>query len=66
MNVEYFNYADNMITDDSRCTREIKSKIAMAKAEFFSNLFLYLRKKLLSAKAGAQLCMLLKPGHSGK
>ena len=32
-NVEYFNYLGNMI-NDSRCTREIKSRIAMAKAAF--------------------------------
>jgi hypothetical protein len=31
-NVEYFNYLGSMITNDARCTREIKSRIAMAKA----------------------------------
>jgi hypothetical protein len=30
---EYFNYLGNMITDDLVCTREIKSRIAMVKAE---------------------------------
>jgi hypothetical protein len=50
-NVEYFNYVDNMITDDARCTREIKSRSAVAKIEFnkknvfFSNLFLDLRQE---------------------
>jgi len=29
-NVEYFNYLGSMITTDARCTREIKSWIAMA------------------------------------
>jgi hypothetical protein len=33
-NVEYFNYLGSMITNDARCTREIKSRIAMAKAVF--------------------------------
>ena len=33
-NVEYFNYWDSMITNDARCTGEIKSKIAMTKAAF--------------------------------
>jgi hypothetical protein len=33
-NVEYFNYLGSMITNDARCTREIKSRIAMAKATF--------------------------------
>jgi hypothetical protein len=31
-NVEYFDYLGSMITNDARCTREIKSRIAMAKA----------------------------------
>jgi hypothetical protein len=30
--IVYFNYLDSMITNDARCTREIKSRIAMAKA----------------------------------
>jgi hypothetical protein len=30
-NMEYFNYLGSMITSDARCTREIKSRIAMAK-----------------------------------
>jgi hypothetical protein len=33
-NVEYFKYLSSMITNDARCTREIKSRIAMAKAAF--------------------------------
>jgi len=44
---------DNTITNDGKCTREIKSRIAMAKAAFnkkrflfTSNLDLLLRKKL--------------------
>jgi hypothetical protein len=32
-NVEYFNYLGSMITSDARCTREIKSRIAMAKKQ---------------------------------
>jgi hypothetical protein len=31
-NVKYFNYLGSMITNDARCTREIKSRIAMAKS----------------------------------
>jgi hypothetical protein len=52
-NVEYFNYLGSMITNDERCTIEIKSRIAMAKAAFnkktlfTSNLDLNLRKKLI-------------------
>jgi hypothetical protein len=38
--VECFNYLGNMITNDARCTFEIKSKIAMAKAAFsIKNIF---------------------------
>jgi hypothetical protein len=33
-NVEYFNHLGSMITNDARCTREIKSRIAMAQAAF--------------------------------
>jgi hypothetical protein len=31
-NVDYFSYLGSMITNDARCTREIKSRIAVAKA----------------------------------
>jgi hypothetical protein len=33
-NVECFNYLGSKITNDARCTREIKSRITMAKAVF--------------------------------
>jgi hypothetical protein len=33
-NAECFKYLGSMITNDARCTREIKSRIAMAKAAF--------------------------------
>jgi hypothetical protein len=53
-NLEYFNYLGSMITNDARCTREITSRIAMAKAAFnkmknlvTSKLDLNLRKKLV-------------------
>jgi hypothetical protein len=53
-NVEYFNYLGSIITNDARCTHEIKSRIAMAKAAFnkkkklfTSKLVLNLRKKLV-------------------
>jgi hypothetical protein len=53
-NLEYFNYLGSIITKDARCTREIKSRIAMAKATFnrkknlcTSKLDLNLRKKLV-------------------
>jgi len=51
--VEYFNYLDSMITNYARCTREIKSRIAMAniafkkrnKSLFTSKMYLSDRKK---------------------
>jgi hypothetical protein len=52
-NVECFNCLGSMITSDARCTREIKSRIAMAKARFnkktlfTSKLDINLRKKLV-------------------
>jgi len=52
-NVECFKYLGSMLTNDGRCTREIKSRIAMAKAAFSkktpftSKLDLILRKKLI-------------------
>jgi hypothetical protein len=33
-NMEYLNYSGSMITNDARCTREIKSRIATAKVAF--------------------------------
>ena len=41
-NVECFKYLGSMLTDDGRCTCEIKSRIAMAKAAFNK------KKKLLA------------------
>jgi len=53
-NVESFKYLGNILTNDGRCTCEIKCRIAMAKAAFkkkknlFTNtLDLELRKKLV-------------------
>ena len=53
-NVEYFKYLGSILTNDGRCTCEIKSRIAMAKAAFnkkknliTSTLDLNLRKKLV-------------------
>ena len=52
-NVECFKYLGSMLTNDRKCTCEIKSRIAMAKAAFNKeNLFtgkldLHLRKKLV-------------------
>ena len=53
-NVECFKYLGSMLTNDGRYTREIKSRIAMAKAAFnkkktlfTSKLYVNLKKKLV-------------------
>jgi len=53
-NVECFKYLGSMLTNDGRCTCEIKSRIAMAKAALnkkktllTSKLDLHLRKKIV-------------------
>ena len=53
-NVECSKYLGSLLTNDGRCTREIKSRIAMAKAAFSkkrtlftSKLDLNLKKKLI-------------------
>jgi hypothetical protein len=71
-NVDYCNYLGSTITNDARCTREIKSRIAMAKAAFnkktlfTSKMDFNLRKKLVKcciwsiALYGAETCTLRK------
>ena len=56
-NVEFFNYLGSMTTNDARCTRELKFRIAMAKEAlnrkknlFTSKLDINLRKKLVKCK----------------
>jgi hypothetical protein len=72
-NVEYFNYLGSVIRNDARCTREIKSRIAMAKPAFnrkktlfTSKLDLTLRKKLAKCCMWKELYMVLKLGHYKK
>jgi hypothetical protein len=43
-NVKYFNYSGSMITNDARCTHEIKSRIAMGKAPFNKEKILFTSK----------------------
>jgi hypothetical protein len=62
-----------MITNDARCTREIKSRIVVAKAAFnkketlfTSKLELNLRKKLVKCYIWRIALSVLKRGHFGK
>jgi hypothetical protein len=65
-NMKYFNYLGSIINDATR-TREIPSRIVMAKAAFnrkknlfISKLDLHLRKNYLNSTFGAKLCVVPK------
>jgi uncharacterized Rmd1/YagE family protein len=60
-NVEYFNYLGNMITNYSRCTRKIKSKIVMAKAAFNTKKTFHLQ---IGLKFKEETSEVLHLGHS--
>jgi hypothetical protein len=72
-NVEYFNYLGSMITNNARCTREIKSRIVMAKAAF-NNKKTFHQKSVLKFKEETSKVLhlehsfvnVLKRGHFGK
>jgi hypothetical protein len=71
-NVVEFNYLGSMITNDARCTREIKSRISMAKAAFnkkkplfTSKLDLELRKEIVKCYIWSIACMVRKLGLFG-
>jgi len=69
-----FKYLGSILTNDGRCTCEIKSRIVMAKAAFnkkktffTSKLDLNLRKKLVKCYIFlAWLCIVLKLGLFGQ
>jgi hypothetical protein len=62
-----------MLTNNGRCTCEIKSRTAMEKAAFKKNMDLFtskmdleMRKIQLNATSGVQLYMVLKLGRFGQ
>ena len=67
-NQEYFSYLGSMITNDARCTSEIKSRIVMAIAPFNKEKTIFTSKWCLYFKEtfGAQHCMELKLRHFRK
>ena len=72
-NMEYLNYVGNIITNDARCTREVKSRIAMSKAfqqeedSLHQHFGLKFKEEAIkSAAFGVLLCVVLKTGHFGK
>jgi hypothetical protein len=68
-NLEYLNYLCSVITKDARCTRELRSSIALAKPSFnkkkknpfISELELNLRKKLVKCYVHSHLFTSTKP-----
>ena len=73
-NVKCFKYLSSMLTDDGRCTCEIKSRIGMAKAAFNKKKNLFYQEIGLKFEEetsemlhfGAWLCMVLKLERSGQ
>jgi hypothetical protein len=67
-NVESFKYLGSMLTNDGRCTCEIKSRIAIAKAafnkraHFTGKMGLELRMKLVTCYIWGIAYMVLKLG----
>ena len=55
-NLEFFKYLGSMLTNDGKCTREIKSRIAMAKAAFNKNKNLFTSKLDLNLKKKLVKC----------
>ena len=54
-NMEYFRYFGSMITSNERCTREIKSRISVAKAAKKENKEKKKKKKLFASKLDLNL-----------
>jgi hypothetical protein len=48
--VQYFNNFDSLITSDARCTRDSKSRIAMARAAFINMETVSLKKLALKVR----------------
>jgi len=72
-NMECFKYLDSILTNDGRCTCEVKSRIVMAEAAFSkkkslftSKLDLNLRKKLVKCYLWSIVFMVLKLGPFGQ
>jgi hypothetical protein len=58
-NVAYFNYLVSMITDEAICTREIKSKIDMAKEVFSKTKALFTSKLDVNLRTKFVKCYIL-------
>jgi hypothetical protein len=58
-NVEYFSYLVSIITNEAICTREIKSRIDMAKAVFNKMKALFIRKLDVNLRKRLIRCYIL-------
>ena len=61
-NVECFKYLGSMLTNDGRCTCEIKSRIAMAKAAFSKKKTLFTSKLDLNLREETNKMLHLEHG----
>ena len=64
-NVEYFKYLGSQLTNDGRCTCEIKSRIAMAKAAFNKKKTLFTRKLDLNLRKKLVNCYICSMAFYG-
>jgi hypothetical protein len=55
-NVEYFKCVDRMVTNDARCTREIKSGVSVAKSTFNKMKALFASKLDLNLRTKLVMC----------
>jgi len=55
-NVKHLNYLCSMVTNDAMCTREIKSRVAMAQAVFYKKKALLTRKFDLNLRKKLTKC----------
>jgi hypothetical protein len=63
--VEYFNSLGNIITSDARYTLAVKSRIAMAKAEFSRKKIIFISKLGLNLRKNLVKCYIWNIGLYG-
>jgi hypothetical protein len=64
-NVEYLNYLCSVVTNDGRCTGEIKARIAMAKATFNKKKTLFTSKLELNIRKKPVKCYIWRTSCYG-
>jgi len=68
--VEQFVYLGSLVTEDGRCTKEVRRRIALGKTAFSKrkellrgSLCLGLKKRMLKSSSGVWFYTVVKPGH---